>query len=122
MNLGPLALGLSVLLTDPVPVPTVLSVGDGDTLRVAYGSLELTIRLACIDAPETAQSPYGAAARQHLQQLTPVGAVVTLKPQMMDRYGRTVAELLEGILVPGKHNTLAIWCYSENLVLVDRSV
>lgn len=94
MNLGPLALGLALRLADPVPVATVLSVADGDTLRVIYGSLDLTIRLACIDAPETAQEPYGAVARQHLQQLLPVGAVVTLKPQTMDRYGRTVAEVL----------------------------
>jgi endonuclease YncB( thermonuclease family) len=35
---------------------TVLSVGDGDTLRVNTGSRPLTIRLACIDDPETALS------------------------------------------------------------------
>lgn len=36
-----------------------LSVGDGDTLRVQAGGRAITIRLACIDAPETAQSPWG---------------------------------------------------------------
>lgn len=91
---APLVLGLALLLADPVPAATVVSVGDGDTLRVTYGALDLTIRLACIDAPETAQKPYGAAARQHLQKLAPVGAEVTLKPQTIDRYGRTVAEVL----------------------------
>jgi endonuclease YncB( thermonuclease family) len=30
---------------------TVLSIGDGDTLRVSRQGLPITIRLACIDAP-----------------------------------------------------------------------
>jgi endonuclease YncB( thermonuclease family) len=38
---------------------TVLSIGDGDTIRVRQAGKALTVRLACIDAPETAQSPYG---------------------------------------------------------------
>ena len=36
---------------------TVLSIGDGDTIRVLQGQQRLTIRLACIDAPEMAQAP-----------------------------------------------------------------
>jgi endonuclease YncB( thermonuclease family) len=68
-------------------------VGDGDTLRVVDGSKRLTIRMACIDAPETAQRPYGAASRQRLQELAPVGSVVLLRPQTIDKYGRTVAEV-----------------------------
>jgi hypothetical protein len=45
---------------------TLLSVGDGDTLRVQAGGRAITIRLACIDAPETAQSPWGQQSRgQH---------------------------------------------------------
>ena len=36
---------------------TVLSVGDGDTLTVSDAGRRTTIRLACIDAPETAQNP-----------------------------------------------------------------
>jgi micrococcal nuclease len=51
------------------------------------------IRVACIDAPEMAQAPYGQQARQALQQLLPVGSTVTLKAQTKDRYGRTVAEV-----------------------------
>jgi endonuclease YncB( thermonuclease family) len=93
MSPASLALGL-LLLAGPASAATVLSVGDGDTLRVVEGSQRLTIRLACIDAPVAAQNPYGAAARQHLQRLAPVGAVVTLRPQTKDRYGRTVAEVL----------------------------
>ena len=67
--------------------------GDGDTIRVADGPQRLTIRLACIDAPETAQAPYGAASREYLQEQAPVGSVVTVKAQTKDRYGRTVAEV-----------------------------
>ena len=38
---------------------TVLSIGDGDTIRVRQAGRSITVRLACSDAPETAQSPYG---------------------------------------------------------------
>ncbi|WP_322775240.1 hypothetical protein [Synechococcus sp. CBW1107] len=36
---------------------TVLSIGDGDTIHVQQGQQRITIRLACIDAPEMAQAP-----------------------------------------------------------------
>ena len=53
--------------------------------------------LAALDsplpAPETAQRPYGAASRQRLQELASVGSVVSLRPQTIDKYGRTVAEV-----------------------------
>jgi hypothetical protein len=62
-------------------------------MRVCDGAKRLTIRMACIDAPETAQRPYGAASRQRLQALAPVGSVVSLRPQTIDKYGRTVAEV-----------------------------
>ena len=76
---------------------TVLSVGDGDTLRVSTGSKPITIRLACIDAPETAQSPYGQQARGYLQQRLPRGRQVSILPHTTDRYGRTVAEVISDI-------------------------
>ena len=91
--LRPAPLALLLLLAGPAGAATVLSVGDGDTLRVVDGSKRLTIRMACIDAPETAQRPYGAASRQRLQALAPVGSVVSLRPQTIDKYGRTVAEV-----------------------------
>lgn len=87
------ALALTLLLAAPASAATVVSVGDGDTLRVSDGGRRLTIRLACIDAPETGQSPYGAASRQRLQDLAPVGSEVALRPQTTDKYGRTVAEV-----------------------------
>ena len=88
------ALLLALCCTTTVNAATVVSVGDGDTIRVSEGSRRLTIRLACIDAPETSQRPWGPRSTAFLTQLTPVGSEVTLKVQTTDRYGRTVAELL----------------------------
>ena len=73
---------------------TVLSIGDGDTIRVQQGGKRLTIRLACIDAPELAQAPDGANARRYLQSRLRLGSNVTLRPQTVDRFGRTVAEVI----------------------------
>ena len=76
---------------------TVVSVGDGDTLRVSTGGRSITIRLACIDAPETAQSPWGMQSRASLMQRLPRGRQVSILPHTTDRYGRTVAELISDI-------------------------
>jgi len=73
---------------------TVLSIGDGDTIRVRQAGKALTVRLACIDAPETAQSPYGQQARTYLQQRLPIGREVSLNLKTTDRYGRSVAEVI----------------------------
>ena len=76
----------------------VLSVGDGDTIRVTTtsGTGKTTVRLGCIDAPETSQAPYGNAARQALQEQLPIGTEISLRAKATDRYGRTVAEVLKG--------------------------
>jgi micrococcal nuclease len=72
---------------------SVISVGDGDTLRVNTGQETLTVRLACIDTPEMAQTPFGLAASQRLKELLPVGQEVMLQIAEKDRYGRTVASV-----------------------------
>jgi endonuclease YncB( thermonuclease family) len=73
---------------------TVLSIGDGDTISVLERGQTLKVRLACIDAPETAQSPYGLASRNQLKALLPIGSTVSLRVQAVDRYGRSVAEVM----------------------------
>jgi endonuclease YncB( thermonuclease family) len=88
-------LSSGLLLAQPGSA-TVLSIGDGDTLRVSDGSRIRTVRLACIDAPETSQAPKGASARAALQALAPVGSALELRIQTTDRYGRSVAELFRG--------------------------
>lgn len=75
----------------------VLSIDDGDTIRVRQGGRAITVRLACIDAPETAQSPWGQHARRYLQQRLSIGREVTLEVKTTDRYGRTVAEVISDI-------------------------
>ena len=76
---------------------TVLSIGDGDTIRVRQGGRPITVRLACIDAPEMAQRPHGQTARDYLRMRLPIGSPVHLDVKTTDRYGRTVAELISQI-------------------------
>jgi len=73
---------------------TVLSIGDGDTISVLERGQKLKVRLACIDAPETAQKPFGVASRNQLKALLPLGSTVSLRVQAVDRYGRSVAEVI----------------------------
>jgi len=97
----PLLLVLAALLPGAGPAQAlkgeVLSIGDGDTIRVRQGGRAITVRLACIDAPETAQRPYGQQARSYLQQRLPVGREVSLDVKTTDRYGRSVAEVISDI-------------------------
>ncbi|WP_255004618.1 thermonuclease family protein [Cyanobium sp. HWJ4-Hawea] len=78
---------------------TVLSIGDGDTVPVRQAGRTITVRLACIDAPDTAQSPYGQQARTYLQQRLPIGREVSLDVKTTDRYGRFVAEVFSGVII-----------------------
>ena len=94
--LGLAGLSLAVLgpLGQAASAATVLSIGDGDTISVLERGQKLKVRLACIDAPETAQSPYGMASRNQLKALLPLGSTVSLRVQVVDRYGRSVAEVI----------------------------
>jgi endonuclease YncB( thermonuclease family) len=78
---------------------TVLSVGDGDSLRVRHDGQTRKLRLACIDAPERAQAPYGERSRAYLITRLPIGRSVWIRPVDTDRYGRTVAEVIGDINV-----------------------
>ena len=81
------------LVSGPV---TLLSVGDGDTIRVKDKSgAKVTVRLACIDAPETSQGSSGKWSTQTLKGMIQ-GKSISIKPQVKDRYGRTVAEIYVG--------------------------
>ncbi len=74
-----LLLAYSLVLCGQAPAPsqaqairaTVLSIGDGDTLGVQQGNQTLNVHLACIDAPESNQTPHGANARTQLQAWLP---------------------------------------------------
>ena len=67
----------------------VVSVTDGDTIKVLRDGKQVKIRLAAIDCPEKGQ-PYGQAAKKFTANLV-AGKVVKVWPTDTDRYGRTVA-------------------------------
>uniref|UniRef100_A0A832H3K6 Thermonuclease family protein n=1 Tax=Oscillatoriales cyanobacterium SpSt-402 TaxID=2282168 RepID=A0A832H3K6_9CYAN len=86
-------LAIALTIVPSTWAATVVSTGDGDTLRVKDGGKTVTIRLGCIDAPERSQRPWGQMASDRLKQLLPKGQTVTLREIDRDRYGRTVAEV-----------------------------
>ena len=70
-------------------VAKVVSVTDGDTIKVYNADQgQVKIRLYGIDTPEKGQ-PYGKAAGKHLASLI-AGATVEVESVTTDRYGRTV--------------------------------
>lgn len=82
------------LVTAPTALgATVVSTGDGDTLRVNDRGKTVTVRLGCVDAPERSQLPWGQTASTHLKQLLPQGQRVQLRQIDRDQYGRTIAEV-----------------------------
>ena len=67
-----------------------VAVSDADTIKVlATGRELLRIRVAWIDAPEMGQA-FGRRVKQFMGALV-FGKYVELRPQAIDRYGRTVA-------------------------------
>ncbi|MGF1591447.1 MAG: thermonuclease family protein [Pleurocapsa sp.] len=73
----------------------VTKIHDGDTISVVntQDNSSKKVRLACIDAPEDSQ-PQGRVSTVTLNAFIPVGTVVELNIVDTDRYGRTVAEVL----------------------------
>lgn len=92
----------------------IISVGDGDTITVRNtNGQNITIRLACIDAPELNQ-PGGKESAQKLNALLPRGTAVRVIPVDKDQYGRTV-----GVVFGSKNINLQLlqegqaWVYEE---------
>lgn len=100
----------------------VLSIGDGDTIRVTRDSETITIRLACIDAPEMQQKPHGSLSRRELLSALPLGSEVTLRTFTNDRYGRVVAEVFVdgGNINLGLVRTGSAFTYRDYLAKCDR--
>jgi endonuclease YncB( thermonuclease family) len=97
-----LALALVPLLFTPAcaapgPRAFVVSVGDGDTIRVRLAGEVITVRLACIDAPEMNQGGHGRQSSRSLRERLPIGQEVRLDVKTTDRYGRSVAEVFRGV-------------------------
>lgn len=83
------------LLALPANAAEVVQVHDGDSITIREGTERIRIRIACIDAPEITQYPYGEDARHYLFSLLPPGTEITYKPKAKDRFGRTVAEVFK---------------------------
>ncbi|RUR72447.1 hypothetical protein DSM107007_57280 [Nostoc sp. PCC 7120 = FACHB-418] len=86
--------GVPTVAQSNLPSMTVVSVGDGDTLRVRNQQGQaITIRLGCVDAPELKQNPWGQQSKTRLGQLLPVGQSVQVRSIENDKYKRLVAEV-----------------------------
>jgi len=72
--------------------PFVNRIKDGDTLELRRGDELLTVRLVCIDAPESNQ-PFGEQSANRLGQLLQVGQAVRIEQKGRDRYNRVLAEV-----------------------------
>jgi len=72
----------------------VIGVADGDTITVLRDKTPVKIRLHGVDAPEKAQ-PFGKESKQFTSNLV-FGKEVTVRPVVIDKYGRTVAEIFVG--------------------------
>jgi micrococcal nuclease len=80
----------------------VVGVHDGDTVKVRTEAGELrSIRLAAIDAPELGQ-PWGRASGDSLRRLC-LGKRATIRPQAIDKYRRTVADVQCGSTDANRH-------------------
>ncbi len=66
----------------------VISVSDGDTIKILVKKQELTIRLEGIDAPEASQD-YGNKSKQALAAMVS-GKTVTVRKSGIDKFGRTI--------------------------------
>jgi endonuclease YncB( thermonuclease family) len=70
----------------------VVSITDGDTIRVMHDGAAERIRLWGIDCPESKQA-FGTRAKQFTGDLA-FGEIVTVRVKDIDRYKRTVAEII----------------------------
>lgn len=70
----------------------VISVHDGDTIKVKKDKNVQNIRLCGIDAPEISQ-PLGKDSRDYLRSLLPVGKTVQISIVDTDKYNRKIGEI-----------------------------
>lgn len=97
----PMFVGYPKALAEAAPFgpyrAVVTHIRDGDTLDavidLGWAVYPLFgVRLVGIDAPEL-RTPDGAAARDALRELAPVGTPVVLSTHGLDAYGRMVADI-----------------------------
>jgi micrococcal nuclease len=114
LSIVSLALGVfaltSISITAKDFTGPVVSVLDGDTIEVLHNTRAERIRLSGIDCPEKGQA-FGKRAKQAASKLV-FGKEITLQTYGLDKYGRTLADvlLLDGTNV---NHTLVKdgWCW-----------
>ena len=74
----------------------ITSITDGDTFKVQIKGEESIVRIACIDAPEISDDPWGQKSKDALTGMLRIGSNINLVEHDVDRYGRTVAEVYKG--------------------------
>jgi endonuclease YncB( thermonuclease family) len=96
---SPFYSALTLLLALPPTPPAfadftgpVVSVLDGDTIEVLHNHHPERIRLSGIDCPEKGQA-FGQRAKHAASELV-YGKEVTLQTHGLDKYGRTLADVL----------------------------
>ncbi len=73
---------------------TIVGVADGNTIRVKADSGETgTVKLACIDIPQTAKQQYRLAATQKLKKLLPSGSPVVIRVVQPGKSGSAIGEV-----------------------------
>lgn len=83
----------ALLAADPIELTgKVVSITDGDTVKVLVGKDQITVRLDGIDAPESKQA-FGTKSREFLAKLCHEKDV-TVRKTGTDRYGRTLGTIL----------------------------
>jgi endonuclease YncB( thermonuclease family) len=83
--------------TPPVTTFTLTSITDGDTLRFSPALEGTTIlRMLNIDAPETAQAPWGEASKNELASLGASGTEMTIETDQtrLDGFGRLLGHAI----------------------------
>jgi micrococcal nuclease len=78
--------------TEDVFVADVVGVSDGDTIKVLRDGVPIRVRVWGIDCPEKGQA-FSASAKRFVVDLS-AGKTVSIVPRGIDRYGRTVAEVV----------------------------
>jgi endonuclease YncB( thermonuclease family) len=79
----------------------IVSVTDGDTVKVLHDGQQVKVRLYGIDTPEKKQA-FGQAAKSQMQALT-TSKKIDIEPVDVDRYGRTVGIVrADGVVVNGE--------------------
>jgi endonuclease YncB( thermonuclease family) len=94
----------------------VVSVHDGDTVTLLVaGNRQVKVRLAQIDAPESAQA-FGQKSKQSLSDLV-FNKTITVEKETVDRYKRTVGTLFVDGLDVNKEQVRKgmAWAYKQYL-------